>query len=128
MTVLLDTHYLIWALSGDRRLNGHALDMLSDPKQPVVVSVVSLWEIAIKSSLGKLEVLDGVKGVLAQLPKMGFRVLGLGESHIAEVESLPLHHRDPFDRMLIAQARQEGMHLLSADPHFKAYDVRLVRI
>lgn len=126
MTILLDTHYLIWALSGDRRLKGHALELLSDPKQPVTVSMVSLWEIAIKCGLGKLEIQGGVKGVLDRLPQMGFGILHLREEHIAKVESLPLHHRDPFDRILIAQAQHEGMSLLTADPHFSGYNVRLV--
>ena len=127
MTVLLDTHYLIWSLSADRRLSGRALDLLSDPQQDVVVSIVSLWEIAIKSSLGKLDLDGGVDGVLARLPEMGFGMLGIRNEHVAAVAKLPLHHRDPFDRMLIAQAKHEGMHLLTVDPHFGAYDVPLIK-
>lgn len=127
MTVLLDTHYLIWSLSADRRLSGRALDLVSDPEQDVVISVVSLWEIAIKCSLGKLDLDGGVDGVLAKLPEMGFGMLGIRNEHVAAVARLPLHHRDPFDRMLIAQAKQEGMYLLTVDPHFGAYDVQLVK-
>ena len=127
MTVLLDTHYLIRPLSADRRLSGRALDLLSDPQQDVVVSIVSLWEIAIKSSLGKLDLDGGVDGVLARLPEMGFGMLGIRNEHVAAVAKLPLHHRDPFDRMLIAQAKHEGMHLLTVDPHFGAYDVPLIK-
>lgn len=126
MIVLLDTHYLIWALNGDRRLTGRALDLIADPGQPVAVSIVSLWEMAIKSSLGKLELKEGVEGVVAKLPEMGFDLLGLRELHVAMVATLPLHHRDPFDRMLIAQAKHEGMHLLTADPHFAAYGVPVI--
>ena len=127
MTVLLDTHYLIRPLSADRRLSGRALEIVSDPEQAVMVSIVSLWEIAIKSSLGKLDVDGGVEGVMAKLPDMGFGVIGLSNEHVATVAHLPLHHRDPFDRMLIAQAKHEGMHLLTVDPHFGAYDVPLIK-
>ena len=128
MTVLLDTHYLIWSLNADRRLSGRALDLVSDAEQNIVVSVVSLWEIAIKSSLGKLDLESGIDGVLARLPEMGFGMLGVHNEHVAAVARLPLHHRDPFDRMLIAQAKHEGMYLLTADPHFAAYDVPLVKV
>lgn len=128
MIVLLDTHYLIWSLSADRRLSGRALELVSDPEQVVMVSIVSLWEIAIKSNLGKLEVEGGIDGVMAKLPDMGFDVLGLSNEHVAAVAKLPLHHRDPFDRMLIAQAKHEDLYLLTVDPHFGAYDVQLVKV
>ena len=125
MRVLLDTHYLIWSLSGDQRLSGPALELVSNPEENIVVSIVSLW-VAIKSGLGKLDVEGGVDGVLARLPEMGFDMLGLSNEHIATVARLPLHHRDPFDRMLLAQAKHEGMHILTADAHFGAYDVPLI--
>lgn len=68
MKVLLDTHYLIWSLSGDQRLSGQALELVSNPEENIVVSIVSLWEIAIKCGLGKLDVEGGIDGVLARLP------------------------------------------------------------
>lgn len=126
MIVLLDTHYLIWSLSADRRLTAKARELIEDPGQPIAVSIVSLWEIAIKTTLGKLDVQGGVGGVLSRLPEMGYELLPLSPVHLEVVESLPLHHRDPFDRMLIAQARHEGMHLLTTDLEFGKYGVRLV--
>jgi len=125
MIVLLDTHYFIWALNGDRRLTGRALDLIADPGQPVAVSIVSLWEMAIKSSLGKLELKGGVEGVVSKLPEMGFDLLGLREVHVTMVATLPLHHRDPFDRMLIAQAQAEGLVLVTADEDFRPYGIRV---
>ena len=125
MTILLDTHYLLWTLSENSRLKGNARKLIEDPKQEVRVSVISLWEIAVKSSLGKLTIEGDVQGVLDRLPILGFRLLGLEVGHILMLRDLPLHHRDPFDRMLIAQAQAEGMHILTADPHFAAYEVPL---
>ncbi len=123
MIILLDTHYLIWTLSESTKLTGQARDLISDASQEIYVSVVSLWEIAIKSSLNKLEIEGGLQGVLDRLPILGFKLLDVQVAHVLMLPNLPLHHRDPFDRMLIAQAKAEGMHVLTVDPHFGAYEV-----
>ena len=125
MIILLDTHYLIWTLSESTKLTGQARDLISDASQEIYVSVVSLWEIAIKSSLNKLEIEGGLQGVLDRLPILGFKLLDVQVAHVLMLPNLPLHHRDPFDRMLIAQAKPEGMHVLTVDPHFGVYEVSL---
>ncbi|TPQ50669.1 PIN domain-containing protein [Prosthecomicrobium hirschii] len=119
---LADTHILLWSLNDDRRLpSPYRRILLSDTQ--VFVSMASLWEIAIKASLGKLD-------PIGQLPELvsrtGFDVLPIALHHIEAIRSLPLHHRDPFDRMIIAQAKHEGWPLMTADPAFRLYDVAIV--
>lgn len=89
----------------------------------VHVSFATVWEMAIKASLGKLETVDDVA---ARLAETGFETPPILVPHIAAVRHLPLHHRDPFDRMLIAQARVEGLTILTVDPAFRAYDVDVI--
>ena len=127
MTVLLDTHMLVWLWSGDKRFSKTHRDMFSDQEVAGVISVASIWELSIKQSIGKLELEVSVEQLLSPLVNFGFSVLPVNTAHAMAVRGLPLHHRDPFDRMLIAQAKTEGIHLLSADPHFAHYDVQLLR-
>ena len=127
MDVLLDTHILLWAWNGDARLEKSHRELLVSQEVRAFVSIVSLWEIAIKKSVGKLELKAPLEELVASLPEFQFELLPLRMEHISSVGNLPLHHRDPFDRMLIAQAKHEGMHLLTADPHFEAYGVGLIK-
>ena len=126
MVILLDTHVLVWLWTGDPRIGEHGRKMLSSMDQRVRVSIASIRELAIKRSIGKLDLSIDPRELVASLPEFGFDLLGITTGHALALTSLPLHHRDPFDRMLIAQAKHEGMHLLTADPHFKPYDVPLV--
>lgn len=126
MVILLDTHFVIWALAGDRRISQTHLRLLEDPGQLVQVSLASIWEIAIKLSIGKLKLEADLPETVRNIRALGFGLLPMEEQHIFALSTLPHHHRDPFDRILIAQARYEGMHILTADKHFKAYDVKLV--
>ena len=126
MDVLLDTHMLIWAWEGDKRLTKSQRGLIASSEVCPWVSIISLWEVAIKSSLGKLELQASFDELIGSLPEFQFNVLQLNFQHVQLVATLPLHHRDPFDRMLIAQAKHEGMHLLTADPHFAAYDVPVI--
>ena len=126
MVILLDTHYVLWSLSGDKRISKAVMDLVEDPEQQVKVSMASIWEIAIKHSLGKLRLQGDLPVTLGNIRALGFELLAIEAEHILTLASLPHHHRDPFDRMLIAQAKHKGMHLLTADPHFKLYDVPLV--
>ena len=125
-SVLLDTHILLWSLTNDKRLKPEARDLITDRERYVAVSIVSVWEVAIKVSVGKLDSLVSVEQFLDALEEFKVDLLAVDPKHVQEYARLPLHHRDPFDRMLIAQAKHEGMHLLTADPHFKLYDVPLV--
>jgi PIN domain nuclease of toxin-antitoxin system len=118
---LLDTHVLLWSLNSDPRLSHHHFEII-EAKENLTVSVVSIWEIAIKRSLGKLTIRDDLLGNIARRP---IRILPIDEVHALETEHLPFHHRDPFDRMLISQARVEELTILTSDKRFTSYDVLL---
>jgi PIN domain nuclease of toxin-antitoxin system len=123
-SLLVDTNVIVWLLLGDRaRVSETARDTLEDERNRVAVSAVTVWEIAIKRSLGKLTIEDGWNRTLARL---GFDALPITAIHAEAVEHLPWHHRDPFDRLLIAQAATEGLELVTADPRFAAYGGALV--
>ncbi len=123
MTLLLDTHALLWWLT-DSDLASAARARIADPDELVLVSAVALWEMAIKRAVGKLEV-DGP--MIDQLTENGFGPLPISWEHAQRAGALPLHHRDPFDRMLVAQAQAESLTLVTRDPAFDAYEVELLR-
>ncbi len=120
--LLLDTHVFLWWRSEPSRLVSHVRDTIATADL-VFVSVASAWEAAIKVSLGRLELPDTIEaGVLAS----GFEKLLITFSHTEHAASLPLHHRDPFDRMLVAQARAEGLTLVTHDRLLEPYDVEIL--
>ena len=122
MRLLLDTHVVVWQLSGVRELGVRAREAIAAAAE-LAFSVVSFAEIGVKAAIGKLTVPDDLH---AQIAGTGMRVYGLsGEDGLA-VASLPLHHRDPFDRLLIAQARRAGFTVVTADPRIHAYDVAVL--
>jgi PIN domain nuclease of toxin-antitoxin system len=127
LTLLLDTHVLLWALLDPRRLSPATSAMLVDPANTLLVSVVSGWEIAIKQSLGKL-VLPGEAETWLPPACAAFGVswIPLALDDALRVRALPWHHRDPFDRLLVAQA-YGGRRLVTADPAFTAYGVPVIR-
>jgi PIN domain nuclease of toxin-antitoxin system len=120
--LLVDTHALLWWLIDDRRLSEAAREHLADPANEPLVSVASLWEIAIKRSLGKLAAPDDLPDRIAS---EGFGWLGFEAHHAWEVRRLPMHHRDPFDRLLVVQALIERLPVITADPRFVAYGVEV---
>ena len=122
MRLLLDTHILLWWLADDRRLNADHRALIADASNLVLISSMTVAEIAIKASLGKLDAPDDV---LSTLEAGGFDELTFESRHAEVLRTLPWHHRDPFDRMLIAQAIAEQLTVLTADPHFAAYGVEL---
>lgn len=122
MRLLLDTHVVLWWLSDDRRLSGGHRALIADPSNVVLVSSMTVAEIAIKTSLGKLDAPDDL---LPTLEAGGFSELPFLSRHADALRSLPWHHRDPFDRMLIAQAITEELVVITSDPHFAAYGVEL---
>ena len=123
MKLLLDTHAALWWLSGDERFGRAASEWLSDETNQVLLSAAVVWEVAIKRSLGKLQ----APGDLAPtLLAAGALPLPITLDHAAAVEKLPWHHRDPFDRMLVAQASIEDATLVSHDESLQAYGVALV--
>ena len=123
-SLLVDTNVVVWLLLGDRpRVTEVARLALEDERNRVVVSAASVWEIAVKRSLGKLTIEDAWSRALA---RVGFDALPVTSIHAEAVEHLPWHHRDPFDRLLVAQAKTEGLELVSADARLAAYGVGLV--
>lgn len=126
MNILADTHVFLWFILDSPLLPSKARAVLTSADHTRTMSMASIWEVAIKHSLGKLQLLDGLDGFLLDIERANFNLLAITPGHILALNSLPHHHRDPFDRMLIAQAKHEGMHLLTADPSFKLYDVPLV--
>jgi PIN domain nuclease of toxin-antitoxin system len=120
--LLLDTHVVLWQLSGARSLGARARETIAAAAE-LAFSVVSFAEIGVKAAIGKLAVPDDLH---AQIVGTGVRVLGLSPDHGLAVASLPLHHRDPFDRLLVVQARQEGFTLVTADVRIHAYDVAVL--
>lgn len=127
MKLLLDTHVLLWLFSGDERLSEQSQTALLDPRHSLHLSVASWWEIAIKVGLHKLKLQSGWPVALKkEMRHNGIEWLPVRPEHCERIPLLPLHHRDPFDRLLVAQAQSDGLALVSADPHFVPYDVQVV--
>ena len=122
MRLLLDTHVVLWQLSGARTLGERARDAIAAAAE-LAFSVVSFAEIGVKAAIGKLSVPDDLHQHIASA---GLRVVSLAPEHGLAVAELPLHHRDPFDRLLVAQARHEGFTLVTADARITAYDVAVL--
>ena len=122
MRLLADTHATLWLLDEDKRLSTHADELLTDATNEVLLSAAVVWEVAIKRSLGKLDAPDGFA---RQLLDGGAVPLPISIDHARAVRSLPWHHRDPFDRLLIAQAAIEDAVLVSSDERLRAYDVQV---
>ncbi|CAN5167800.1 type II toxin-antitoxin system VapC family toxin [soil metagenome] len=128
MRLLLDTHVWLWLQYAPERL-GNALALAEDPAADLILSAVSTWEIAVKWELGRLPLPEPpARYVPDRIASSGVRTLGIEVSHTLAVATLPRHHRDPFDRLLIAQAMTERATLVTADGAMAAYDVDLVRI
>ncbi len=126
MRLLLDTHALIWHREGSAQLSATARAMIADPDNQVIISIATLWEMSIKRSLGKLKTVKSPSEILDIYRAGGAELLSIAPEHIAAVESLPWHHRDPFDRMLIAQAKVEKLILITRDEAFGHYAIAQV--
>ena len=127
MRVLVDTHVFLWWVEGDRALPAKARAALANQENECLVSMVSAWELAIKAGLGKLKLTLPVKRyVVEHIAANGFRMLDIRMAHIGRVETLELHHGDPFDRLLIAQALEEEIPVVTADPVFRKYGVKRI--
>jgi PIN domain nuclease of toxin-antitoxin system len=123
MQVLLDTHALLWHEQAIEKFSVKAREMLATPGVELTVSYVSIWEIAIKTGIGKLRLNCSVEDFVNSVMAQGLPLLPIQLEHFFSVSKLPHHHRDPFDRLLAAQAIVEGAALLSADPAFDNYGV-----
>ena len=128
MPILLDTHVLLWALAASRRLPAEVRTLLVDPRTTILFSAASIWEIAIKSALRRRDFRINLPQLLAAAADTGFTELPVTAAHAARVITLPAVHRDPFDRLLIAQALTESAVLLTNDQALAVYggQVRLI--
>ena len=127
MRVLIDTHVFLWWVEGDRALPAKARAVLADQDNECLFSLVSAWELAIKAGLGKLKLTIPVRRYITEhVAANGFRMLDIRMAHIGRVELLPPHHGDPFDRLLIAQALEEKLPVITADTVFRDYGVKRI--
>ena len=126
MRLLLDTHAFLWWVFDDARLSPAARDLIADPAAEILFSTVSAWEIAIKARTGRLDLpVDVSAFIVDQVRRNRFRVLAVELPHALRVHTLPDHHRDPFDRLLVAQALVEAIPLLSRDRRLAPYEIEL---
>ena len=127
MRVLVDTHVFLWWVEGNRTLPVKARAALADQDNECLLSLVSVWELAIKAGLGKLRLaLPVQRYVVEHVAANSFRLLDIQIAHVGRVESLPPHHGDPFDRLLIAQALEEKIPVVTAEPVFRDYGVKRI--
>ena len=123
MRFLVDTHAPLWALGEPSALSPAARDVIADPSNVIAVSSASLWECAIKASIGRLDIPDDF---FHSVPEAGYEVMPIRIAHLSVYRTLPMHHRDPFDRMLVAQAQAEYMTPISRDAEVAKYDVEVL--
>ena len=127
MKLLLDTNVFIWLNDAPHRVRERVMTVIANPDNDLFFSLTSIWEMQIKIQLGKLELSDSLHDILkTQQVENNLQVLAIDLNHIWSLQNLPNHHRDPFDRLLIAQAQTECMTLVSADGIFEMYDVDLL--
>jgi len=126
MNYLLDTQTAIWLYEGNDNLSAEAVSLIKNPKVDVSISIASAWEIAIKINIGKLQLKGGVAKFISDSEMYGIKIEPIKERHLNEVETMPLHHRDPFDRLIIATAISENMAVITSDDVFRKYAVKLV--
>jgi PIN domain nuclease of toxin-antitoxin system len=123
---LLDTHTAIWLFEDNDRLSLKARQAIKDLYSELFISIISVWEVAIKAGKGRMVFEGGVSAFLEEISWNTIPILDIKPAHIKRVETLPFYHRDPFDRLLIAAAQEENMIILSADKNIPLYDVQWI--
>ena len=126
MRLLLDTHVLIWYLEGNQSLSKSRRQSIVDARNDIFVSIASLWEMSIKIGSGKLKISRSLSDVIQQLINQNIAILPVHPGHVLQVATLPFHHHDPFDRMLIAQSQVESLSVMSHDSAFADYGIKLL--
>lgn len=124
MRLMLDTHVLLWWLQDNARLGQRARDFIADSANQVTISVATPWEISVKHRIGKMD--DSGAAVMDVLPEQGMTLIDLSPEHLRVLEAMPLHHRDPFDHLIIAQALAERAIVVTDDAMFPEYGVRCI--
>jgi len=128
LNLLLDTHVALWAITDSLKLSQKARDLILSPKTSVFVSAATIWEIAIKSSLGRGDMPVSARNAMRYFQESGYRFLPIEAEHTLAVEELPPHHQDPFDRILVAQAMVEPMRLMTHDSQVALYSDTIIKI
>jgi PIN domain nuclease of toxin-antitoxin system len=128
MNLLLDTHVALWAITDSPKLPQRARDLIQAPKTTVWVSAASIWEIAIKCGMGRGDMPVSGQDAVRYFQESGYRFLPIDVEHALAVESLPAHHQDPFDRILVAQALVEPMRLMTHDPLVARYSDTIIEV
>ena len=123
MNYLLDTHVLLWWLDDNPTLSEEARNIIANGEHLVFVSAATIWEIRIKEALGKLKIPQNFQAILTDQP---FEMLDITTEHAHAIADLPEHHKDPFDRMLVAQAKTESLRLITRDSHLRKYAIAII--
>ncbi len=126
MKYLLDTHVLIWFLNGDEKVNPKVRSIIQDESNTIFVSIASIWELAIKHSLGKISFPFSFGKFLQLIRENGFNILEISFEHTHKVTSLPFFHLDPFDRMLVAQAQADDLVFITVDEEILKYEINAI--
>jgi len=121
MKVLIDTHTFLWFVAGSMELSETAKKLIKNKHNSVYISIASLWEISIKTAIGKLQITDGYETVINDVIENDISIVPINFAHTVMQNKLPFHHRDPFDRIIVSQAIVENMNLISRDGAFDAY-------
>jgi len=124
MDLLVDTHAIIWFITDDSRLPNASKALIEDKRNTCFASLVSFWEMGIKYSLGRLDFKTDLSEIFSLIEQSGFTILAISQKHVLKIIDLPFHHRDPFDRLLIAQAQYENLTILTKDQWYKSYNVK----
>lgn len=126
MKYLLDTHALIWFLNGDEKLSIKSKETIENQKNSKFISIATIWEIAIKISLNKFKYEKGFKKFLDLIDKNGFEIIPMSFNHALTVATLKFIHRDPFDRLIVAQAMTDNLAIITKDEHIQKYDIHTI--
>ena len=126
MKYLIDTQILIWLFISPNKIPSNIQNLLKNLDNEIYVSKVSIWEIAIQVSIGKLIIPFEIKKLIFEIKGMNIKILNIKNQHLIKVTDLPFHHKDPFDRLIISQAFIERMTIISSDNHFSKYDVKVL--
>ncbi len=127
MQILIDTHALLWLITDDKKLSKNSKNYFTDPKNELYFSMASFWEICIKTSIGKLSLSTNWEQTIKdELSFNSVQLLPISTKHCIQVSKLPFYHRDPFDRLIIAQAVVEEFYVMSIDEHFEHYPISLI--